>query len=1289
MTDIHEGQVVTFYSFKGGTGRTMALANVAWILAANGKRVLVADWDLESPGLHRFFGPFMNTDVIRGSAGIIDLIRDYEAQAMRQGERPRRWVGDIAKAGQHAFSIRWDFPGGGRLDFLSAGRQNADYAVTVGGLDWETFYNRLGGGEFFDALRADMKSNYDYALIDSRTGLSDIADICTIHLPDTLIACFTLSDQGIDGAAKVAHTVQTNYRHRNIRVLPVPMRIDEAEKSKAEAGLTLAMRRFAGLPAGMDEPDRQSYWAKAEVPYRAYYAYEEILAVFGDRPGSKTTLLAAYEALAAHITNGEVTNLPPMDETTRNRERARYERKPDSQDDEVALRYAAKDALWFEWIESLLASVGVRAVEAPRSTGAADIGRSAPTRTLTIVSPAYVEAVALGLLPPAHASETPSLAVYVAEMKPLMEFPLDSSAFLANTTDVVGAERILRLIGISAHLPENESPALGTRFPGKEPLVFRALARNPRFTGREDQIIQLRDQLRSRRAAVVLPVTLHGLGGVGKTQTALEYVYRFKSAYDIVWWIQADPPQFVDSALIDLADQAGLPGGTTTGDNARLVVQALTRGEPSDRWLLVFDNADDLEKVEQFLPQGRGHVIVTSRNRAWDKRGETISMDVFHRGESVSHLRGRVETMSNAQANRVAEALGDLPIAIAAAGALLAEAGTSISDYLTAIEEGGASTQSVDKVWDISLSELERQSPAAYRMFQLCSQMAAEIDLELLSSDAMADLLIPLNPGLSERLMRSTLIQDINRLALLKLDAQAGQIQVHRLVAAVVGQRMTQQERAQTRHDVHRVLAASRPAGDVDNPTNWPRFRMLWPHLTISKALTCSDENVRKLLIDRVRFLWYLGDLQQGDELGQEISNHWQELLDTDPGPAGRGVLQRQLLQLRFNLANILRFQARFDEARALDEMVLSDQALHLGSRHPHTLMTAGGLAADLRGQGQYAEALQRDLATYEVWSDVFGEDHPRTLSAANNVGVAHRLVGNFRAAREWDERVYERRGAVLGPSNPYTLHSASCLGRDHRDAGDYERSVALLTHTLKVIRDERGRETIEAFNAEANLAVSLRAAGRPEEAIKLLDRAYDWLEERLGPTNPDTLACRLSRAATLLALNRLELARADMHIIENSYRDGLGPEHPHTLVCVNNLAATMRSLDNLDEARHFANRAAERLAGVLGEDHPFTLGAETNVVVCLGDLENYADAKALSVSLLERLTDTLGADHPDTLRCQGNFALIAMREGTDASGEQVRALERLARAIGAEHPSVQALRANRLVHRVLDPHPF
>lgn len=1287
MTETRAGRVVTFYSFKGGTGRTMALANVAWILAANGKRVLVADWDLESPGLHRFFSPFIDIEVIGDTGGIIDMIRDYEWQTTRNVDRPQRWFEEFARVERHAFSLRWDFPGAGSLDFLSAGRQNRDYAVTVSGLDWDTFYNRLGGAQFFEALRADMKRNYDYTLIDSRTGLSDVADICTLHLPDTLVDCFTLSDQGIEGAQQVARYVRERYRRRNIRILPVPMRVDQGEKEKADAGRALAMRRFGDLPAGMGDEERKRYWSAVEVPYRPFYAYEETLATFGDEPGAPNSLLSAFERLTGFVTEGEITGLPAMDESVRLGGKDRFKRRTETADEEIVLRYAPEDQVWAEWVDWILAAAGVQVIDPLADDGPA-LPAPPGARTLTIVSPAYAGAAAE--LPPRDPpGSRPPLAVYVADLRPLPEFPVEASTYLVGLDAPAAAERLRQLVGRTGPAPEGPA-GRGPRFPRDEPAIIKAPARNARFTGRDDNLRRLRAQLRAGGSAVVLPVTLQGMGGVGKTQLALEYLHRFKSAYDLIWWVDADPPQFIDTTLTDLGNRLGVEAEPTVPDITRSLLRALSRGEPYDRWLLIFDNAEELEQVERFVPQGNGHVLITSRNPTWGDRAHPIPVNVFTRTESVAHLRQRVETVTEEAANQVAEALGDLPIAVAAAGAWLAETGTPVGDYLRQIERHGSSHLSVEATWDLSLNRLLSQSPAAYRLLQLCSVLAPEIALDLAYSDELAAALTPVDPSVSERLMRGALVQQINRLALLKLDVQGGQIQVHRLLQKVVRDRMSEEEVAAARHQVHLVLASSRPGGEVDDPATWRTFQILWPHLAVSNAAHCTDEAVRQLLIDRVRYIWRRGGLEQGEEVAREIDEIWSGMLARSTKQDLSRALRRQLLHLRFTLANILRQQGRYREARDLDEAVLTGQRELLGAQHPHTLMTNGGLAADLRALGHYQRSLEMEKVTVASWMELFGEDHPRTLAALNNLATAYRAAGDFRAARARDEDTFERRRIVLGPTNPYTLDSASNLGRDLREAGEYGKSVSLLRNVLETLVETLGTEAEATLNGQVNLAVSLRAAGRPEEAAPLLESAHDQLERRFGPTGQDTLACRLSRSANLLALGDLTRARREITAVTRSYADSLGDDHPHTLICLSNSSAVARASGDRGQARQLAERAADALRRTLGEQHPFSLAAGMNHAVCLIEDGDPDQGRALLREIVTGLSATVGMDHPDTLRCRANLELALRAAGEPVPGvDVVGVVDRLAQAVGNDHPSVRALREPRYVHRVLDPHPY
>jgi hypothetical protein len=277
----------------------------------------------------------MDPDSLAHAGGVIDLIREFEWGTIKETERQPNWFERYADVRGHSFPLTWEFPSGGTLDFLPAGRHNNDYATSIQGLDWDMFYEHLGGGQFLDALRADMKRNYDFTLIDSRTGVSDVAEICTIQLPDVLVACFTFSEQSINGAAQVARQVHQRYDARKIRILPVAMRVDGVESAKAYAGRVVSMRRFAGMPADMGEEERIRYWTTVQIPYQPFYAYEEILATFADPPGVPTSLLSAYEKLTAAISMGAVTAMPPMDEAVRRRVAHRFARPLSAPEDGI------------------------------------------------------------------------------------------------------------------------------------------------------------------------------------------------------------------------------------------------------------------------------------------------------------------------------------------------------------------------------------------------------------------------------------------------------------------------------------------------------------------------------------------------------------------------------------------------------------------------------------------------------------------------------------------------------------------------------------------------------------------------------------------------------------------------------------------------------------------------------------------------------------------------------------------------------------------------------------------
>jgi hypothetical protein len=301
------GTIITFYSYKGGVGRTMALGNIAWILASNGKRVLTIDWDLEAPGLHRYFRPFLEDKDLQETRGVINFVRNFEAAMLsshtNSSEVADDWYVTYADITPYKVSLE-RIPGGGQLDFVPAGMQRPSYSRHVNTFDWHNFYRNYGGYQFFEAFKANLRTSYDYILIDSRTGLSDTSGICTVQLPDIVVVCLTYNDQNMTGAAAVAHSILA--QSKSTRIFPVPMRVEVAEKDKLDMARERCRQKFDLFLAHLPEPLREEYWGRTEVIYQPFYAYEEILATIGDQPGSVNSMLASMERITSYLTDNEV-----------------------------------------------------------------------------------------------------------------------------------------------------------------------------------------------------------------------------------------------------------------------------------------------------------------------------------------------------------------------------------------------------------------------------------------------------------------------------------------------------------------------------------------------------------------------------------------------------------------------------------------------------------------------------------------------------------------------------------------------------------------------------------------------------------------------------------------------------------------------------------------------------------------------------------------------------------------------------------------------------------------------
>ncbi|MFC0505692.1 FxSxx-COOH system tetratricopeptide repeat protein [Micromonospora costi] len=1292
------GQIVTFYSYKGGTGRTMALANVAWILASQGLQVLVVDWDLESPGLHRYFHPFLRDKELRATPGVIEMIWDYSIATLQRtrDEDSQELLAGHAKIQRRAVSLHWDFPHGGVIDFVAAGQQDAAYSRLVSTFDWANFYERQGGAAFIDAVRAQMRAEYDVVLVDSRTGLSDVAGICTVQLPDVVVNCFTMSTQSIRGAAAVARSIRAQRPDDPPLVVPVPMRVEDAELRKLETGRDLVRAEFAPFLDHLSEAASTRYWNTIEVPYRTFYAYEEILAAFGDRPEQAGTLLAAYEQLTSVITGGRVTRLEPMAEEDRRRSLVEFERSRLSAEQTVLVAYAAVDRLWAEWIGDQLEEAGLRvdrrAVDVPLGTG----GRAEFDRAVTAASRVLVVLTRHFALTPL-AADTWKLAASRDQITGggvLVPLRVDESRLTVpysdrlavDVTDVDPSTARARLLeAAGAPAAAGGGRAVG-RFPGPFPTVWNVRQHGTPFVGRAAQLEALRDRLTASPDAGMQVV--HGLGGVGKTQLAAEYALRFARDYDLVWWIPADNEERIRGSLADLAEAMGLGAGGA-GEAVRRVLDVLRRSGPDRRWLIVLDNADEPTRATQALiPQGPGHVLLTTRDQSWAEYATATELTVFDRAESVQLLRDRVRGLTDAEAAQVAEKLGDLPLAVEQGAAYLRATALPVERYLASLDtpgllrilEGRQSagySKALAATWLVTLGQLRREKPAAARLLELCSFYAPEpIPVTMLTGERFAAFMTPFDPTLTDPILQGLVTAELGRYGLAQVDAENNTVRIHRLVQLVIQDQLDDPE--DTRRQAQLLLAAASPR-DPDKPANWARYAELWPHVRPSGLHRSTADEARQLVVDTVRYLYRRGDYETSRSLAEDALAHWRDTDEDDP----------TTLRMRFHLANVLRAQTHFDLAYAIDQDVYERQRRIFGEEHLYTVMTARSLGADLRAQGRFHEAEERDRRTLELSIRTFGEDSGRTLTAENNLAVSLRLVGDFRGAAQLDQHIHERRRDRFGEEDPSTLASASNYGRGLRDTGELWRSHTVLHRTYAAQQKVVGPDHPETLRTAKELALTLRQLGRFPDAHRLLERTVVRYQRTLGGEHPDTLSAEMALATTWSAVGDNDTAVRMARRLRDGYREVLGETHAITLACLNNLGVLLRKQRDHVPARELAEQVRDQLLATLGERHPHTLLATLNLANDLSALGERDAALLLDTTAYVELTRVLGAEHPDTLAASVNLALSRMASESEADAGRAlydEAFGALVQLFGGDNPRVVQARQRERANAYIEP---
>jgi len=732
-------------------------------------------------------------------------------------------------------------------------------------------------------------------------------------------------------------------------------------------------------------------------------------------------------------------------------------------------------------------------------------------------------------------------------------------------------------------------------FPGSQTLRNLPRGPNPNFTGREEELAAIASAFAEGKR-----VALTGLGGLGKSRLAIEYAHRHLDEYRIVWWVRAETATTLVEDLAALASAVRLVSGEAS--NLGEAAQAARRHlEQEAEWLLVFDDAVGPDSIDAYLPKNAcGHVIVTSRNRAWRGLASPLDLPVLAPPDAVDFLRRRSgDADAGGAAEDLVEELGCLPLALEQAGAYIEENGSTVAAYLDTFRTHRAEILAegelrdypapVATAWELSFRAIEEDAPVAAVLLELLAFLAPDdiptqlfIDHETQLPGILAEAAsrpLALDRELAGPLLRYSLVQ-----------REGESFSVHRLVQAVTQDRVPGERRRDRAAEAVSLLTAAF-AFDQADPSGWGWCGRLLPHALIAaghaESLGVADRGASTLLNraglylrSRAEFSSAQATLERALAIDEQVYGQEHPRVATSAN----------------NLGTVLRVLGDIAGARAAFERALAIGERVYGPEHPSIAIRVNNLALVLLDLGDLAgarAALERALAIDER---VYGAEHPKVAVRVNNLGSVLRNLGDLAGARAAFERALAIDERVYGAEHPRVATEVNNVGSVLRASGDLAGARAAFERALAIDERVYGAEHPEVAIDVNNVGSVLRDLGDLAGARAAFERALAIDERVYGPKHPEVAIHLNNLALVLLSLGdsdgaRVALERA-LTIDERVY----GAEHPKVAIRVNNLGRVLQSFGDLAGARSAFERALAIFKASLGHDHSSTRAVRSNL---------------------------------------------------------------------------------------------
>lgn len=775
-------------------------------------------------------------------------------------------------------------------------------------------------------------------------------------------------------------------------------------------------------------------------------------------------------------------------------------------------------------------------------------------------------------------------------------------------------------------------------------------------------------------------VALHGMGGVGKTQIAIAYVYENRAKYERIYWISAANEASLLSGFQAIATRTQCATSAPDSDPKKVARSVLEWLRHQENWLIVIDNLDHVGLVKGYLPDRapNKHTLITTRNpNAEGIPAEGLEVPVFHLDESMEMLYTLSNMNSSFQseaAEQVAMELGCLPLALEQAASYIRTVTRSFSAFLDDyqkrrkelhkwIPDGNRQySHSVANTWSLSFEFLEKDQPETAKLLQFLALLNPDVILLdfIISGKNVLD--NTLRELVSDSLKFAKALLSLENFSLIKWSRERKTLSIHRLVQAVVTDQMEENRLMLCMSAIVEMCDVVFPK-EVTSETR--SLCRLYQDQVVGPILRASQLRRKRTAEVALRvgiFMRDDGKYDDSEQLCLQAVEIYVELVGKEDPDS---------IRAQTNLAITNSKQGRWKTAAELLETTIKICTKILGEDHPETMTAMEALGDTYWDQGRLAEAAELQEKTLLVITKVRGEHHVETLQAMADLGLTYFHQGRRAEAVELLEKALKGQEKVFGGDHPDTLLTMDNLGVIYRDMGRWAEAAELQEETLAVERRVLGEDHPDTLVTMDNLGVTYRDLGRWAEAADLQEKALAAEKRIIGEDHPGTFAAMNNLAKTYSDQGRRAEAVKLLEDTLTAQRRALGEDHKTTLWTMENLGVSYRDLGRLKEAMKLQEDTLALEMRVLGADHPDTLTTMNSLAKTYGDLGRLAEAVELQEEALTRQMRVLGEDHKATLWTKTCLGVTYICQGrlNEAVGLLEKTLATSSRILGEEHP--------------------